>query len=83
MTAYLTFIASMLLLVLLLGMVRVIRGPSTSDRMLASQLFGTVGVAILMLLAIIQEQSSLLNIALVMAILAPLTVICFVKIGAR
>lgn len=33
------------------GLVRIARGPTPADRMLAAQLFGTTGVAVLLLLA--------------------------------
>ena len=71
------------MLVLLAGLLRVMRGPTQADRMLAAQLFGTVGVAVLMLLAVLQEQPALLNAALVLALLAPLMLIAFVKSAAK
>lgn len=83
MTTYLTVITSFLLVVLLVGLWRIMRGPRQADRMLAAQLFGTVGVAVLMLLAIIQQQPALLNTALVLALLAPLTLITFVTLASR
>lgn len=83
MSTYLTFIAALLLLALLAGLGRVMRGPTAADRMLAAQLFGTAGVAVLLLLAVAQNQAALLNAALVLALLAPLTLICFVRLGGR
>ena len=83
MSSYLIVLAAVLLLVLFTGLWRVMRGPTSADRMLAAQLFGTVGVAILMLLAIAQQQAALLNAALVMALLAPLTLITFVTLAGR
>jgi len=83
MSVYLTAIAVILLLVLLLGLGRVIRGPTAADRMLVAQLFGTAGVAILMLLSAAQQQAALLNVALVLALLAPLTLISFLKLTGR
>ncbi len=80
MATYLTFITAVLLIILLIGLWRVIGGPTSADRMLAAQLFGTAGVAILMLLAAVQNEEALLNVALVLALLAPLTLIAFVKL---
>ena len=80
MTGYLATIAGLLLLILLAGLGRILLGPSPADRMLASQLFGTAGVAVLILLAFVQEQPALLNVALVLALLAPLTLIEFVRL---
>ena len=82
-TLYLSIITGILLLILLLGLLRVMRGPTNADRMLAAQLFGTVGVAVLMLLAVLQQQMALLNTALVLALLAPLTLIAFVRLAGR
>ncbi len=82
-STYTMFLAATLLVVLFAGLWRVLRGPTTADRMLASQLFGTVGVAILMLLAVAQQQAALLNAALVLALLAPLTLITFVRLAGK
>ena len=83
MIEYLSAITGMLILVLLVGLGRILLGPSPADRMLASQLFGTAGVSILILLAIIQNQSALINIALVLALLAPLTLITFIRLREK
>ena len=84
MTSFLLANVVLLLLVLLAGLWRVIKGPTACDRMLSSQLFGTAGVAILILLAAVQKQLALLNTALVLALLAPLTLIAFLKLhGGR
>ncbi len=79
MIVYLTIIAMLLTLTLLVGLIRVIIVPSESDRMLACQLFGTAGVALTILLAVVQQQATLLNLALAFALLAPLTLIVFLK----
>jgi multicomponent Na+:H+ antiporter subunit F len=83
MTAYLLINVLILLLVLLAGLWRVIKGPTACDRMLAFQLFGTAGVATLLLLAAAQQQPALLNTALVLALLAPLTLIAFLKLQGK
>ncbi len=83
MTMYLTVTILLLLLTLLWGLWPIVRGPTAADRMLAAQLFGTLGVAILMLLATLQQQTAILNVALVLALLAPLVLIAFVKLAER
>jgi multicomponent Na+:H+ antiporter subunit F len=80
---YLSVIVGFLVLALLLGLGRILLGPSSADRMLASQLFSTAGVSILILLAIIQNQSALINVALVLALLAPLTLITFIRLRKK
>lgn len=59
-----------LLLTLVGGLVRALRGPTLEDRMLAVQLLGTGGVALLLLLAIALQQPALVDVALVLALLA-------------
>lgn len=59
-----------LLLTLLLGIVRGLRGPTLEDRMLSVQLLGTGGVALLLLLADLTATRALIDVALVLALLA-------------
>jgi multicomponent Na+:H+ antiporter subunit F len=56
-----------LLVNLSLGLLRVLRGPSAHDRMLAAQLFGTVGVAVAVLLVLAEAQArpALRDVALI------------------
>jgi multicomponent Na+:H+ antiporter subunit F len=70
--------ALLLLLTLLVGLVRVWRGPRVEDRMLAGQLFGTTGVAIVLVLAARFAAPAWRDIALVLAALAIVTVATFV-----
>lgn len=72
-----------LILNLLLGLVRVVRGPRPADRVLAAQLFGTMGVAILLLLAQAQDESALRDVGLVLALAAPLVAISFSTASER
>jgi multicomponent Na+:H+ antiporter subunit F len=71
--------ALFLLLNLIAGMWRVLRGPTAADRMLATQLFGTTAVAILLLLAKADDNSALRDVALVFALLAAVTAVAFVR----
>lgn len=71
--------AVVLLGTIVVGLVRVERGPTSADRMLAAQLLGTAGVAILLLLSFGLEMPSLRDVALVFALLAAMTVVAFVK----
>jgi multicomponent Na+:H+ antiporter subunit F len=77
----LAYDAFVLLLVanLAAGCVRILRGPSPADRMLAAQLFGTAGVALLLALAQVQALPELRDVALVFALLALLAVVVFVR----
>jgi len=75
---YLT-LALFLLLNLSAGIWRVLRGPTTADRMLAAQLLGTNTVAILLLLAQSSDNAALRDVALVFALLAAVTAVAFVR----
>jgi len=72
-------LALFLLLNLVAGMWRVLRGPTAADRMLAAQLFGTTSVAVLLVLAQATDQAALRDVALVFALLAAVTAIAFVR----
>jgi multicomponent Na+:H+ antiporter subunit F len=64
---------------IVIGLVRVERGPTPADRMLAAQLFGTAGVAMLLLLSRGLNMPALRDVGLVFALLAAMTVVAFVK----
>lgn len=72
-------LAVFLLLNLMAGLVRIIRGPTAADCMMAAQLFGTTGVATLVLLAQVLGLPSLRDVALVFALLAAVATVAFVK----
>jgi multicomponent Na+:H+ antiporter subunit F len=80
-TTFLLVVAAFLVLNVGAGMVRVARGPSPADRMLAAQLFGTTGVAVLLVLAEATATHSLRDVALVFALLAVVLSVAFVKRG--
>jgi len=63
------------------GLVRVVLGPTPADRMVVAQLFGTTGVAVLLLLAAASGEESLRDAALVLALLAVVISVAFVKRG--
>lgn len=73
-----TAVAVFLLLNVLAGLIRVARGPTLADRLLVAQLFGTTGVTVLLLVAADPGMSALRSVALVFAILAPITVVAFI-----
>jgi len=74
MTGFLAWAALALMLSLLLGLVRVLRGPSAADRLMAAQLLGTTGVGLLLLLAPVLGNVALIDVALVLALLAVVAV---------
>jgi len=73
-------IASLILgLNLLLSLVAMLRKTNTSDRVLGVQLLGTNGVGLLLLMSLLQDQSGLIDAALVLALLAAVVVIAFTR----
>jgi multicomponent Na+:H+ antiporter subunit F len=75
-------IAAFLLLNLVGGLIRILLGPTVADRMLAAQLFGTTGVAVLVVLADASGVSAFRDVALIFAVLAAVNAIVFVR-GSR
>lgn len=79
MTTFYALAALFLLLTIAAGLVRILRGPTPADRLLAAQLFGTTGTAILFLLAEIQHLEFLQDVALVFAVLTATTAVAFAQ----
>lgn len=68
-----------LLLTIGIGLVRILRGPTATDRMLATQLFGTTAVAILLLLGQAADNTAIWDVALIFALLAAVAAVTFVR----
>jgi multicomponent Na+:H+ antiporter subunit F len=73
------WLAVLILISVLVGLVRIFKGPTGADRMLAAQLLGTGGVAILLILAFAMQMPALLDVALVYALLAATAMVVFVR----
>jgi len=76
---FLLFQIVLLLFSLVMGLARVIRGPTPFDRMLAAQLIGTTGVGVLILFSRVLSQPALIDVALVFALLAAVSSVTFVQ----
>jgi multicomponent Na+:H+ antiporter subunit F len=72
-------LAVFLLVNIVIGLARILRGPTAVDCMLAAQLLGTAGVALLLVLASGLNAVALYDGALVLALLAAVTTVAFVK----
>lgn len=79
MNTFLTIASVVVLATITFGFVRVLRGPHKADRMIAAQLFGTAGVAWVLLIGYATDTPLLSDIALVLALLAAITAIAFVQ----
>jgi multicomponent Na+:H+ antiporter subunit F len=64
---------------LVVALVAAARGPTAADRMLIALLFGSTGVGIIVLLAYAEGVRELVDVALVLALLAAITGIAFVR----
>jgi multicomponent Na+:H+ antiporter subunit F len=72
-------VALFLFLTLAASLLRILRGPTPGDRMLAGQLFGTTGVAVLIVLAQTTGRAALRDVALVFVLLGVVAVVAFVR----
>lgn len=66
--------ALVLLTTMAAGLVRVIIGPTPADRMMAAQLLGTSSIGMLLLLAPALNVPALVDVALIFALLAAVSV---------
>ena len=72
MAEFLVSVAGFIALMTALGMLRLLRGPTVVDRMMAAQLLGTSGAAICLLISFASDLPSLVDVALTLALLAAL-----------
>lgn len=83
MTDFLLGAAVFVLGTVALGLIRILRGPDDADRMLAAQLLGTGGVAVLLLLGVASGLGAVADLALMLALLAAFASVAFVTGVAR
>jgi multicomponent Na+:H+ antiporter subunit F len=74
--------AAIVLVIVALGLMRVLWGPADVDRMMAVQLLGTGGMAVLLLVGAAEGLAATVDVALTMGLLAAFASIAFVKKGA-
>lgn len=79
MTSFFFDAALFVLAMVALGLFRILRGPTEADRMMAAQLIGTGGVAALLLVAAATETSSIVDVAVVLALLAAFASLAFAR----
>jgi multicomponent Na+:H+ antiporter subunit F len=70
MTEFLLAAAGFVLLTVAFGLARILLGPSALDRMMAAQLLGTGGIAVLLLLAAATGMSATIDVALTLGLVA-------------
>jgi len=70
MAEFLSGAAAFVLAMVAVGLVRVVRGPTDADRIMAAQLLGTGGIAALLLVSVATATPAVVDVALVLALVA-------------
>lgn len=71
--------AALILVTVAVGLARILRGPDDADRIMATQLFGTGGIAALLLVAAATDVPGVADVALGLALLAAFVSVAFVN----
>jgi multicomponent Na+:H+ antiporter subunit F len=79
MVSFLLAAACFVLAMLATGLLVILRRPAAVDRMMAAQLLGTGGVAILLLLAVSTGTPAITDVALTLAVFAAFAAVAFVR----
>ena len=77
---FLTVLLIPLALMLILCLVRAIKGPRTADRIVATNMMGTMTIVIIAILALILEEGYLVDICIIYAMISFLAVIVLTKV---
>lgn len=80
---FLRVAAASVLALVALGLVCILRGPRDVDRMMATQLFGSGGIAALLLFEAASGLKAVIDVALTLAVLAAFASVAFIKAGTR
>jgi len=79
MTEFYLAMSLLLLLTMAGGLIRVIIGPTPAERMMAAQLLGTSSIGVLLLLAPAIGVPALVDVGLIFALLAAVSVAAFTR----
>lgn len=74
-----TVVLNVLVLALFLAFIRLVRGPSLPDRVVALELCGTVIVGMIAVQAILTDQHVLIDVAIGLALVAFLGTVAFAR----
>ena len=78
-----TVVLNVLVVALFLAFIRLVRGPSLPDRVVALELCGTVVVGMIAVQAIMTEQRVLLDVAIALALVSFLGTVAFARYVQR
>jgi multicomponent Na+:H+ antiporter subunit F len=70
---------AMLGLAAILGLVRLARGPSRADRVVALELLSTIAIGLVAAAAVVAGTSALLDVALILALVSFLGTVAFAR----
>ena len=73
-------ILSVLAVMLVLCLIRAVKGPSIADRLVAVNMMGTMVMVIIALLAVVKNQGYLVDICLIYAMISFLAVVVLTRI---
>ena len=79
MDSFLFGAAGFVLMTIAAGLVVILQRPAEVDHMMAAQLLGTGGSAILLLLAVANKTSPIIDVALLLALFAAFAAVAFVR----
>jgi len=82
MAEFLLAAALLVVVTVVAGLLRVLRGPAGADRMMAAQLLGTGGIAALLLVGVATATPALADVALTLALLAGFASVAMARGGA-
>ena len=77
---FLMFCCIFLGITALASLVRAIKGPRFTDRLMAGNMIGTMVIAMMCILSVYQNQSFLIDVALVYALLSMLSVVVLARL---
>jgi len=79
MTLFLSLASAVLMVSLALGLIRAFIGPAIEDRLMSAQLVGTTGAGLALLLGLLLDMPSSIDVALVLALLAAISVVALTR----
>jgi multicomponent Na+:H+ antiporter subunit F len=79
MDSFLFLIAIFIMAMVASSLIIILRRPAEVDRIMAAQLLGTGGVAILLILAVATETSPVVDVALMLALFAAFAAVALVR----
>ncbi len=82
MTALYFAAAAFILAMMAIAMLRILRSSGAADRLMAAQIIGSGGVAVLLLLSAAMQMPAIADVALMLGILAVFATVGFVNWGA-